>query len=336
MKTVWKGARVAAWLPLVCAAFFACSRARTPPVDERVLIDVGDTRLHAEIRGNDATNAPLLLYLHGGPGSPLGVPVFRAYGGRLLEEGRIVVYLHQRGIMKSPRVPAESHRVARYVEDVHRVIEYLGREYQGRKVDLLGHSWGGVLAYLCLVEHPDSARKLVTVGAPINAETMVRGRVERTLRWARETGNAEAIADLTPLRTRDPIEDAAEFEILARWTARAHGGWARNLSRDRIAAAVDYEGSISTWLEEQKPVEDLLLQEVLRLDLSEAIRSIRNPLLCIAGREDVDVPWEIVQEEIKSYGGPVDFRVFDNSHHMPFIDEEGAFVETVELFLDGE
>jgi pimeloyl-ACP methyl ester carboxylesterase len=59
-------------------------------------------------------------------------------------------------------------------------------------------------------------------------------------------------------------------------------------------------------------------------------------LLCIVGKDDVDVPWRIVQEEIRAYGGPVDFRLFENSHHMPFIDEEELFVETVTRFLSAE
>jgi pimeloyl-ACP methyl ester carboxylesterase len=310
----------------------ACSRQPLEAIDERVVIDVGDTHLFAEISGSDS-RAPVLLYLHGGPGSPLGVPIFRAYGGRILENHHVVVYLHQRGIMLSPRVPDDSHRVARYVEDVHRVIEHLRREDPDREINLLGHSWGGVLAYLYVSEHPETVHKLVAVSTPINVESMVRGRVEMVLEWAAQTGVEEAIADLEPLRAKSPIDDAEAFEVLARWTARAYGGWARNLSRERIDAAVDYEKSIPGWLAEQRHVDRLMRDEVLGLDLSDSIESIRVPLLCIVGRHDVDVPWDIVRDEISGYGGPVDFEVFEESHHMPFIDEEPRFADTVVRFL---
>jgi pimeloyl-ACP methyl ester carboxylesterase len=320
---------------MTCFLLPACSRGSAPPVDKRVLIDVGDTKLYAEIRGNDQS-APLLLYLHGGPGNPLGVPIFRAYGGRRLEDHFIVVYLHQRGIMRSPRVPDSTHRVQKYVEDVHHVVEHLRREFPGRRLSLLGHSWGGVLAYLYLSDYPAAVHRLVAVSTPVNAESMIHGRVDMVLEWARETGNQEAIRALSPLKTKSVFEHAEDFRVLGEWTPRAYGGWARNLSREKVNAAVDYEESIPVWLRERRHIETLMLEEVLHLDLRDDIRKIDIPLLCLAGKEDVDVPWYIVEEEIGSYGGPVDLKVFENSHHMPFIDEEALFTETVIRFLKQE
>ena len=141
---------------------------------------------------------------------------------------------------------------------------------------------------------------------------------------------------LLPDTDGDTIDDADDFEVLAKWTTRAHGGWGRNLSRKRLVAVIDHEKSMPARLEEQKRIEGLLRGEVLRLDLRETIRRIRTPLLCIVGRDDVDVPWEVVRDEIAGYAGPVAFRLFDHSHHMPFIDEEALFVETVTRFLEGD
>lgn len=320
---------------IVFALLSACAQGTLPQVNEQVLIDAEGAKLYAEIRGTDKSS-PLLLYLHGGPGSPLGVPIFRAYGGHLLEDHFIVVYLHQRGIMKSPRLPDSSHGVDKYVDDVHRVVEYLGRRFPGREVFMLGHSWGGVLAYLYLSSYPSGVSKLVAVSTPIDAESMIHGRVEMILQWARETENNEAIRDLSPLRDKSVLDDPEAFEILAQWTPLAYGGWARNLSRERVDAAVDYEDSFPVWLSEQKHIEELMLMDLLELDLRDEIEKINIPSLCIVGREDVDVPWYLVQEEVKSYGGHVDFKIFENSHHMPFIDEEVTFAETVVDFLSSE
>jgi len=320
---------------IVCVFLSACSRASAPPLDERVLIDVEGTSLYAEIRGQGGASM-VLLYLHGGPGSPLGVPIFRAYGGRLLEEQFIVVYLHQRGIMKSPRVPDSGHRVDMYVDDVHHVVRFLRRRFPGQEVALLGHSWGGVLAFLYLSSQPQPIHRLVTVSAPIDVESMTHGRVEMILQWARETGNDEAIRDLSPLKNKSVLDEFDEFKVLGKWSPVAYGGWARNLSKERVDSAVDYEESIPAWLSEQKHIEELLLAEVLRLDLRDKIEKIDVPLLCIVAREDVDVPWYLVQEQIKNYGGRVDFRIFESSHHMPFIDEEALFAKTVVQFLKSE
>ena len=57
--------------------------------------------------------------------------------------------------------------------------------------------------------------------------------------------------------------DADDFEVLAKWTTRAHGGWGRNLSRKRLVAVIDHEKSMPARLEEQKRIEGLLRGEVL-------------------------------------------------------------------------
>jgi len=316
----------------VGALLLACAPESRAQIDEQVQIDVDDTSVYAAIRGRDE-RAPVLLYLHGGPGNPLGVPIFRAYGGRLLEDHFIVVYLHQRGIMKSPRLPDSGHHVDRYVDDVGRVVDYLGRRFPGRRIFVLGHSWGGVLAYLYLSQHPHTVDRLIAVAAPIDVERMVHGRVAMILEWAKETGNDEAVRDLSPLGDKSVPEDKEAFRILEKWSPQAYGGWARHLSRARIDAAVDYEASFPEWLSEQRHIEELLLAEVLQLDLRDEIGRIDIPLLCIVGKDDVDVPWYLVQEDIKRYGGHVDFRIFEHSHHMPFIDEEELFAKTVVEFL---
>jgi pimeloyl-ACP methyl ester carboxylesterase len=331
--TAVSGPTVIVFYALILGALLSgCSGGPSREIDEQVLIDTGDTRLFAEIRG-DVQGAPILLYLHGGPASPLGVPIFRAYGGRLLEEQFVLVYLHQRGIMKSPRVADEAHTVDLYVEDIHHVVQHLRRTFPKRRIFLLGHSWGGVLALLYLADHPSAVEKLVAVSTPVVVESMLRERLEMTLRWAEETGNSEAITDLSPLKGKAPADHPGEFEILGKWTSRAYGGWARNLSRERINAAIDYEESLSEWLGEQKYVEELLRDELLKIDLSQDLRKIDVPLLCIVGRQDVDVPWHLVQMEFERYSGPMEFEVFEDSHHMPFIDEEAHFVETVAGFL---
>ena len=73
-------------------------------IDQEVFINTDDTQLFAHIRGADSL-APILLYLHGGPGSPMGVPILKAYAGPELAKHFILVYLHQRGI------PAEQRAV---------------------------------------------------------------------------------------------------------------------------------------------------------------------------------------------------------------------------------
>ncbi len=57
-------------LTMILTGAIGCSN--SAPVDEKVRIETADTELYADIRGNDR-DAPILLYLHGGPANPFGI-----------------------------------------------------------------------------------------------------------------------------------------------------------------------------------------------------------------------------------------------------------------------
>jgi pimeloyl-ACP methyl ester carboxylesterase len=324
---------------LLVACFFLCNtctcqfnHTAKAKFDDEVYISTKDTRLFAHLRGSDSL-APVLLYLHGGPGSPLGVPILKAYAGPQLEEHVIMVYLHQRGIMKSSRVPDSTHTIDQYVRDVSTVVGYLQQRFKNRHIYLLGHSWGGLLGLKYLLEYPGHIDKIITVCTAVNIEAMITGRMDMILEWARATDNEDIIAGITRLQDKSIQDDPWEFRVLEHWMTQAYGGWHRNLDIHRINQAIDYEDHFPEWLKDQKHIEDLMIPEILGMDLTSELETLSTPLLSIAGRHDSSVPWMLIKEEFDHYGGPKTFQVFDHSHHVVFIDEEHLFVETVLNFL---
>ncbi len=100
-------------------------------VSDKVFVDSGDTKLYVEIRGQKKT-VPVVLVLHEGPGNAVGILAFEAYPGAELEKNYIVAYLHQRGVLRSPAVPAASQTLANHVRDVDSVVEYLKKRFGER------------------------------------------------------------------------------------------------------------------------------------------------------------------------------------------------------------
>jgi len=323
-----------AFIALVSMSSASCSTrgASNIAINEDVYINAEGTKLFASIRG-DNNSSPILLYLHGGPASPLGIPIFKAYSGHQLEKNFIVVYLHQRGIMNSERIPDSAHTVSNYVKDIHHVVSYLKDRFKGQEIFLLGHSWGGLISYLYLLEHKNDIDKFVAVCTPLNSRSMINARIEMILQWAKNTNNQQAINELKTLQGIPGDLSKNESEILVKWMSQANGGWHRNLDMTKVNNAINYEANIPGWLKEQKNIEAILIEEILSIKLTDSICSLYTPLLCIAGKEDTDVPWYIVKEEFENYAGPKEFKLFENSHHMVFIDEEELFIETVTNYL---
>ncbi|XP_035428087.1 LOW QUALITY PROTEIN: epoxide hydrolase 3-like [Cygnus atratus] len=124
-------------------------------------------QLHYVARG--PPTAPLMLLLHGFPQN------WFCWRHQLLEFSTRyrVVALDLRGCGASEKPPGkESYRPEVLLEDIREVIEVLGTPegHTGAtaghpKCILVGHDWGGVLAWELAAGHPDLVEKLVIVDA---------------------------------------------------------------------------------------------------------------------------------------------------------------------------
>lgn len=117
-------------------------------MQEDYAAQIGGIAQWVNVRGQDRDN-PLLLFVHGGPASPL-IPTLWQFQ-RPLEEYFTVVNYDQRGagrtLLLNPREEvAGTLRIQRYVDDAIELADYLRRRYHNRKVVLVGHSWGTVVA----------------------------------------------------------------------------------------------------------------------------------------------------------------------------------------------
>lgn len=151
----------------------------------------------------------LVVVLHGGPGltdytEALGDEVAAGGGDDVL-----VVRYQQRG--QAPSVPDGPFSVERFVDDVLAVIDAA----DATSAVLVGHSWGGHLALLAAVAHPDRVDGLLLVdslGAVGDGGSGTMGDVFRSRIGA---AGEEALAALAASgRTGD---DAAAEELRILW-----------------------------------------------------------------------------------------------------------------------
>ena len=86
--------------------------------------------------------------------------------------------------MKSERVKDSAHTISNYIQDIHNVVSYLKNRFQDHEIFLLGHSWGGLISYMYLLEYENEVDKFVAVCTPLNSRTMLKGRIEMIFQWA--------------------------------------------------------------------------------------------------------------------------------------------------------
>jgi proline iminopeptidase len=305
--------------------------AQSRQLAETAVVKSGDTQLYLELRG-PAEQKPVLLYLHGGPGQALGLVAFRSYVGPNLESRFLVCYLHQRGVINSPMVPDASLTVANHVADVHNVIQYLQTRFPGRKIYLLGHSWGGTLALLSLLDYQGPVAGVIDVSGPMNFPATVAASYQATLKWAEDTGNKEAIQELKELGP-PPYHDFMQQFGLGKWSSAVQGGIAQHLSPATLLGRAPFTTMEPSWQDAQLRIAKAMYGQLFEINIDSRLGSLKTPLLMISAKLDAIVPSAQLQESYRLYGGPKQWVELSASNHLSFVDEPEAFVKAVSDFV---
>jgi proline iminopeptidase len=314
---------------LLCVWLLQSSILVAAPIHDRISLNVGDTHVFVETSG-PSRNAPLLLFLHGGPGAVTHLVMFQSTTGRQLEKDFLVAYLHQRGIGKSSPVPDSHQTITNNVNDVGRVIDHLTKKYGQKQVFLVGHSWGGMLAGAYTVAHPEKISKLVLITTALNFKQLLKDTYQADLDWAKKTGNTQAA---TELATLSPSFDTPDhFYVVLSWADKA-GGTAANFDMDAFIKSHHIDTDFPDWRTRQGRAIGALIPGLLKLDSSERMRDLQIPLLFVNGALDTIVGEVTMKRDFEIYQGPKSFQRLEHSHHLPFVDETDLLTDVLRKFL---
>jgi len=250
--------------------------------------------------GEEPGRLPLLC-LHGGPGGS-HLPLV---GLRALAEGRRVVFYDQLGSGDSARPDDRSlWRVETFVDQLEAVREHLGLD----RIHLFGSSWGGMLALEYAFTRPAGLASLVLNSTPTSAP-----------RWAEEA--KRLFADLP----QGLDEKAAEEEFKRRYICRLEPEpEALVLARAKFGNQV-YE---TMW----GPNEFTVTGTLKDWDVIARLGEIAVPTLITSGRHDECTP-ALVRPLHEGIAGSK-WVLFEESAHMPYLEEPERYLEQVGAFLD--
>jgi pimeloyl-ACP methyl ester carboxylesterase len=298
------------------------------PIAKLESVRLGGVEQWLLIRGADRSK-PVLLYLHGGPGSAM-ISVARQFSTRL-EEHFVVVHWDQRGAGKScsGRVPPASLNLEQILADTHELALWLRERFGQTRIYLLGHSWGSILGVLTVKRHPDLFHAYVGLGQVVdllrNEEVSLRFVLERAL----EEGNEEALSELAALRP--PYPDLESLMTQRRWLRHYHGdqlegGAIAEFAKGLLLAPeytlreeLGFVGCVFDSLEH-------IWHEIQRIDLLELAPRLAVPVYFFTGRHDYNTPFELAEEYFEVLEAPHKEIVwFERSAHMACMEEPERF-----------
>lgn len=288
------------------------------------------------VRGHDRRN-PILLFLHGGPGSPT-MPADYTFQSPW-EDYFTVVQWDQRGTGKTyvandPKAVAPTMTVEQMTSDAEEVVRYLQKTYGKRKIVLLGYSWGTVLGVALAQKHPEWFYAYVGVGQLINTSRNETEGYQFALDRARSTHNAEAMKDLEGIA---PYPGAAGSLTFARIGVQRkwlmfYGGltWGRkdfsyeanawDLSPDYTEKDLDGvdDGGLFSITHLIGPLEALNLEDTT---------SFQCPVFLFEGRHDYATSHTIAEEWFRRIHAPEKrFVWFEDSAHTVMLEQPGRFL----------
>lgn len=306
-------------------------------IDDAERLDVDGARLFLLTRGDDRS-APVILWLHGGPGGAER-PLFRYFNGEL-EEHFVVVYYDQRGAGRSfdPEADPQKLTVARHLTDLDAVVDHLRNELGARKITLVGHSWGAALGLLYAQAHPEKVSAIVAVAPLISTRASQQQQYEFVEAEALRRQDDDVLARLRQIGA-PPHESAAEVLAMERLADGYGAVFHHRPGRIGPLLGSIVRGFVTAWeiprlIRGNEVSLDAMNDELIDLDLTHSVSELDVPVIFMLGRYDRHVGSEIAAAYLAVLRAPVK-KVFwfeHSSHNVPF-EEPDRFDATIRAEL---
>jgi len=270
------------------------------PTTHKQFVKIRGVRLWVEIEGK----GPPLILIHGGPG---GNHCYFHPNMSFLAKGRTVIYYDLRGHYMSSE-PSDPHDYG-LLQDT-KDLEALRKSLRLGKIDLLGHSYGGVVATMYSLIYPNYLNSLVLCSTPIDITDEEGDKLINShpisKKMERTQSEEEWINLYYKLYFKKPLSpEAKHYQELTRQAYLTE-------KSQRVLKGYENDSADINWKKD--------------------IPKIKKPILFLYGKYDPLALPERVKNIITNLNN-AELFIFQESGHDPFVDEPEEFVRIVNGFL---
>jgi L-proline amide hydrolase len=274
------------------------------------------------VTGSLDTNKAPLVVVHGGPGCTHDY--LDSLTG-LAATGRAVIHYDQLGNGRSTHLRdkgADFWTVDLFQDELTNLVAHLG--IAGR-YHVMGQSWGGMLTAEHAVTRPEGLRSIVIADSPASMRMWLAAA-----NGLREQLPADVQATLLK-HEEAGTTDSEEYVAATRVFYDRHVcrvPWTDEVAR--TFAAMDEDPTV--YLTMNGPSEFHVVGTLKDWTIIDRLDRIAVPALLISGRYDEATP-EVVQPYADGIAD-VRWQIFENSSHMPHVEETDTCLAAVAAFID--
>lgn len=292
-------------------------------------------RIRLSCRALGSPEAPLVLFLHGFPEAGF---VWEPVMGRLADRYHCVAPdLRGYGGSSAPDDPA-AYRLDVLAKDVVQLVAALDRR-PGGAAAVVGHDWGGVLAWAVAAAYPDALRRLVILNAPHPALFM------RDLQ--QDAAQQSASAYMNFMRRPDAERLLAEhdfarlFRLFTNMGAadprHPGGGWLDESTRERYREV--WRGGLTGALNwyRASPMRPATPGDpaVRDLRMAEQPTQVTMPTLVLWGLEDLALPSRLL-EGLEEHVVDLKVERHEDATHWLLHEHPGRVAEAIRRFVPAD
>ncbi len=267
--------------------------------------------------------APIIIYLHGGPGSP--VPFCAGSRGLFPEitDHFIMVYWDQLGCGMNDHPIDDTFSVDSYTQMTVDLIKAVRNDFPENPINLFGVSWGSVLAANAAARVPGLLNRVAVYGQ-VTKDLFFNKEAFDTLEKAGLNGKEqEKLEQLKMVNSIGQEEIGTMARLISSHTEgyRAKKGGKTPMGRIILGLLTSPDYTIKNF----KAVavngtrkNQSLFQELIRLDLRDTLAHIAVPYLIMQGDTDIVTSTKFIESFVRESGNDnLHFGLVKNSGHIP-------------------
>ncbi|MHB9296580.1 hypothetical protein PilKf_02353 [Pillotina sp. SPG140] len=303
-------------------------------VSEIISIKIGGIDQKMIIRGRNKQN-PVVLFLHGGPGSP-EFPFSKDLRS-VMENDFTICWWEQRGsgLSYSGNIDPSTMTLEQLVSDTADITNYLRNTFGQDKIFLIGHSWGSFLGMHVIQKYSEMFRAYIGSGQVSNQFESEKIAYDYMIEQARNIGDRSLEKSLSKFSITDL--NSLSFDYMMVRTSGMNKLGIGNMHREGfmrkwvfdVLTCREYKfwEKINGWIIGRNYAFNHLWPIVPAIDLNTSIPMTEVPVFIIQGKYDYQVSTTLAEQYFENLNAPYkQFYIFENSAHSPCFEEPELFM----------
>jgi len=308
---------------------------------EKNFIEIGGIRQGFFIRAENPEN-PVILFLHGGPGSPELPMLIPHEVSERLEKYFTVCYWDQRGagMSFSNSIDPATMTATQMVEDTRQMTEYLQHRFNQEKIYLTGHSWGSYLGVKTIEKYPENYIAYIGIGQVSNQIESEKLAYDYMLQHAMEINDESAVKSLQ-MFDKNASDFPKNLDYLMTVRSSLMNKYGIGFAHEKTISMMDMAEIILsfkgyTLSEKIKYLKGMnfslttLWNPVVEDNLFESSTTFQIPVYITQGKYDYQVSCTLAREWFDKIEAPQKaFFTFEHSAHGTIMEEPEKFVQII-------